>query len=249
MEPGGFINLFLKGEEMKRQSILALVIVILYVAIPWASANPTLDQYNPLDHELVQQGNSISTQYSLAQTFTSGYTGYLTSIELLLVQQNQNTVEPLVIEIRELVVNTGHPIGNLLAQTFLHDEDITTDFNYLGGGGWNSIDFSTDNVFLDEGTQYSIVLWSDAAPGSYVIRASSNLLLPQPIGGVFIDWYVGGEMWIDGVANDGYDRTPEFNNEDLMFRTYVVPIPTPSAILLGSIGVGFVTWLRRRKTL
>jgi hypothetical protein len=58
-----------------------------------------------------------------------------------------------------------------------------------------------------------------------------------------------------GLANDGisYAVLSTSGNYDWImidnFKFTPTTIPAPGAILLGSIGVGFVSWLRRRRTL
>ena len=51
---------------------------------------------------------------------------------------------------------------------------------------------------------------------------------------VFHMAFAPGDFWIDGVR---------------FYEGDYVPIPAPGAILLGTIGVGLVGWLRRRRTL
>ena len=88
--------------------------------------------------------------------------------------------------------------------------------------GFYDADFSP--VTLTVGQVYTAIISSDS-----------------PYAGVYsknVDLYPGGVKIERGLLKPDYD---------MAFR--ITPIPAPGAILLGGIGVGLVSWLRKRRTL
>lgn len=212
--------------------LMIATMAIVFTLVGTVHAIPMLDQEQT---EITLGFNIWPDTIEYQQGLTSGRAGKLTSVEVFIELDGTGTFEFL------FGLNFFDEFGDSGWQYDTNDFQTTWK---IDRSGWNSLDVSSENIYLNEGTTFNFVLngihddsadCDDCSIGLWINRDDAS--------------YGGGTLMSRWLAPDLKD--PENRGVDLAFRTYVDedyvahPVPEPSTIFL--IGAGLAGMFVFRK--
>ena len=205
------------------RSLAAFAMAMLLAATP-ALGGGVLDQ----SQEQTSGGAAVHDTNTLGQTFKPSITQQLDHVDLLVSDGfGFDVTYPTDVAIVETIV--GVPSGGVLGEVL----DVVS-----WTVGWNSVDFLGENLVLNAGTLYGIVVSNDDPD-----------FQTTPTWAWCVEWhndpYAAGAFWskkpfVGWQLLDPNDLTPD---SDAAFRTYMVPEPLSVSLL----GIGACLALLRRR--
>jgi hypothetical protein len=193
---------------------------------PVVTDTAVLDQESTTNMLASSAGFAVANNYSIAQTFTAGMAGTLSSVNVA-VYKGSSTTANLTMSIWS-TGTSGSPLAELASSTVaastisLVDQLVVVNFS----------DFS-QAVTVRPGLMLAIRLDSPALnTPPYQMRYDWSYYLPGQ--------YAGGRSYIYGSTT--FDQA----DADFAFQTYVTPVPEPSGILLGLLSLSPLVSMRFR---
>jgi hypothetical protein len=225
--------------------------VALLLAAPVLQAAPILDQ------SLSDSGSGAATTVradgpsdawdfvTLGQSFTAGFTGQLTQVDVSVYRGTTSALADLVLGIYTLdTFGLPDTSGPPLATASLPSSAFPTSSATLG---FQSFDLTSEGFFVTTGNSYVIVL--STTDNSTFIPYLWRLRFPNA--------YAGGDAFISRGDVDGGDWNEHLlgiTPSDLAFQTFVDPeaippaVPEPSSLALATLGAAGLVGRRRRKS-
>jgi cysteine-rich repeat protein len=186
----------------------ALLAGAVALAAASAGAEPELDQ----SQETSDNGFAASVNGSLWQTFTPGFSGRLTSVELLANEWMCMMISPCTdndLQIEIVTTAGGVPTATVLASGTLPGANVSVQ-------AWHGIALAPAPDVV-AGTAYAIHVRSNA-PGDIMFQNRISVAFAGSA-----NPYASGALFVDTNPGDGLDdpNPADYPDGDLTFRTYV----------------------------
>jgi hypothetical protein len=199
---------------------------IAFFAQPLLAA-PILDQENPLPGSSNPRvGVVFGSTYDVAQVFEVGVTGTLTSVQVYMDKGGDPT-ENVTLDVRTTTAGVPDTGGILGSATVLPAA-------FSVAGAYVEFDLTGSNIAVNAGDKLA-----------FVVSSAQDFINNINQYGAWSD-FGGNYLQGDSFHGDVDAGTAGLSGWDIIFRTYVEPIPEPATFTLGSLGLLGIIGRRRK---
>ena len=206
------------------RKLLLITIFILFSSTVPVTATPILDQVSFENPHTPAVASTLNYR-DIAQTFTVGISGTLTRVDIPILKSPSLTTDP-IFDIRRTV--GGIPVeddNDILASITVPNESMSSDLPRV------FFPIEDLNVLVNSGDVLAMVLRIPDEPTTNGEVSWSVVFEDQYSRG---NRFIRDEAWTDTPWSNGWSNDT-IADHDLVFRTFVDPIPEPSSTISGFV--------------